>query len=191
MLHIYLSTTLFSLLLFFCFTGVVLNHIEWLDNTSDEGELITDLTLNDTQKQKPLQELLPYVQKFLFDNYHLQTIKKVEFDHELRQIIFDYSFPAGYALIIVDVADNTLSIEYSNGNWLNVWTDLHKGRHSGEVWSWVIDVSAILMALFAVTGMIILFQNRKKRRNGVIAFLFGSVSPLMLYWLFVPYLTSH
>ncbi len=189
-LHIYLSTTLFSLLLFFSLTGVVLNHIDWLDNTSDEGELIVDLALNDIQEQQSLQELLPYVQKILSDNYHLQAIEKVEFDYESKQIIFDYSLPAGYALVIADISTNKLSIEYSKGNWMNVWSDLHKGRHSGEVWSWVIDISAILMILFAITGMVILFQNRKKRRNAITAAIFGTLSPLIIYWLFVPYLSA-
>lgn len=189
-LHIYLSTTLFSLLLFFCLTGVVLNHVDWLDNSSDEGELITRLALNDNQKDQSLQELLPYIQKILLDNYRLHAIQKVEFDHESKQIIFDYSLPAGYALVTADVATNELSIEYGKGNWLNVWSDLHKGRHSGEAWAWLIDVSAILMTLFAITGIIILFQNRKKRGNGVVAALFGTISPLLIYWFFVPYLSG-
>jgi hypothetical protein len=189
-LHIYLSTILFSLLLFFCITGIVLNHIDWLDHSSEEGELTIELTLNDIQEQAPLQELLPYFQKILLDNYHLQTVQKIEFDHDSKQIIFDYSLPASYVLVIADIVNSKLSIEYSKGNWLNIWSDLHKGRHSGKAWSWVIDLSAIFMTLFAVTGMIILFQNRKKRRNGVITVLFGTLSPLVLYWFFVPYLSG-
>ncbi|MBV1910641.1 MAG: PepSY-associated TM helix domain-containing protein [Kangiellaceae bacterium] len=189
-LHIYLSTVLFSLLLFFCLTGVVLNHVDWLDNTSEEGEMTVSMALSESQEQQSLQQVLPYIQKYLLDKYHLETIKTVEFDRESKEIIFDYSLPAGYALVIADIPANQLTIEYSKGNWVNVWADLHKGRHSGEVWSWVIDISAIFMSLFAISGMVILFQNRKKRTKGILAALFGTLSPVILYWFFVPYLSS-
>ena len=35
--------------------------------------------------------------------------------------------------------------------------DLHKGRDTGAVWSWVIDLSAGLMTIISLTGLVLLF----------------------------------
>jgi len=35
-LHIYVSTALFSLLIFFCFTGITLNHAAWFSNDGEQ-----------------------------------------------------------------------------------------------------------------------------------------------------------
>jgi hypothetical protein len=42
------------------------------------------------------------------------------------------------------------------------------------------------MILFAITGMIILFQNRKKRLAGIWITVLGVVTPLVIYSCWVP-----
>jgi hypothetical protein len=79
-----------------------------------------------------------------------------------------------------------LLLEYRTGDTLSVINDLHKGRHSGAVWSWVIDISAFLMIFFALTGYVIMFQNKKHRRLAVVFSIAGLISPIVLYLLFVP-----
>ena len=68
--------------------------------------------------------------------------------------------------------------------------DAHEeeGRHTGEAWSWVIDISAVLMILFSITGMIILFQNRKKRLVGIWLTVLGVATPAVIYLCWVPQL---
>ena len=55
------------------------------------------------------------------------------------ELILDYSLPGASALAVISIADQQLTLEYQEPHWLSVWSDLHKGRHSGAVWSWVID----------------------------------------------------
>ena len=67
-----------------------------------------------------------------------------------------------------------------------VMNDLHKGRDSGQVWSWLVDASAILMALVSVSGFILIFLLAKKRTSGLLVAAAGSLNCWALYSAFVP-----
>jgi hypothetical protein len=64
--------------------------------------------------------------------------------------------------------------------------DLHKGRHTGEYWSWLIDISAVFMLLFSFTGLIILFQQLKRRGTGLWLLMWGTATPVLIYLIWVP-----
>ncbi|GAB3019561.1 PepSY-associated TM helix domain-containing protein [Bowmanella dokdonensis] len=185
-LHIYLSTALFGLLLFFCISGLVLNHMGWLEDSGRQGQLSLPMPTDWQRFQATPVQLMPLMQDYLYQEFSLRAPRSTEWDADMQEILFDYAMPAGYALVSLDLASSTLTLEYHQGNWLGVWADLHKGRHSGEVWSWIIDLSAVLMLLFALTGLIILFQNRAKWRTGLLAALTGIITPLLFYYLCVP-----
>jgi hypothetical protein len=67
-----------------------------------------------------------------------------------------------------------------------VMNDLHKGRDTGAVWSKIIDVSASLMTLVSLTGLVLIFFLQKKRMNGLIAVGIGAILCLAVYWVWVP-----
>ena len=100
--------------------------------------------------------------------------------------MLDYPLPAGFAYAELDFTTGELNLDYQTGGFLSLIGDLHKGRYTGEVWSWVIDTSAVLMIIFAITGMIILFQNRKKRLAGIWITVLGIATPLVIYLCWVP-----
>ena len=47
---------------------------------------------------------------------------------------------------------------------VGVLNDLHKGRNTGASFHWVIDVSGGLLALVAVTGLVLQLYIRRGRR---------------------------
>lgn len=190
LLHIYLSTLLLGLLLMFCVTGIVLNHPSWLENsyTDKDRTLINSpeiiQSLNDNSEQN-WQTLVPKAQALIEQQLpNLNQPKTITVDQEVVEILFDYQLPASYTLVVFNT--DGITVEYRQSHWLSIMNDLHKGRHSGATWSWVIDVSAALIVLFAITGMIILFQNRKRRTAGLILTVLGLFTPFLIYWAFVP-----
>ncbi len=190
MLHIYISTALFTLLIFFCVSGVLLNHLSWLSGT-DKTTGMTNGYLPEpiaTQLQAlgSTNDVIGYIET----QYQLRGLSRMDWDKESNELMLDYPVPAGYALVIVDTVTNAYAIEYQQGNMLSILNDLHKGRHSGKAWSWVIDLTAILMCLFALTGLIILFQHKKKRNLGLWFTLLGTLTPLLIYMLYVPRLSG-
>lgn len=187
-LHIYVSAGLFGLLIFFCITGLVLNHPGWMKQTAQVNTFeqtlpeTMQMQLSEAGEQQAQQLLSNYLQGFV---PHAES-KSMEWYPEDNEAIFDYSLPAGYALATVDLQQYTVNFEVQTGGFWQLLGDLHMGRHSGAVWSWIIDVSAVLMVIFAITGLILLFQNRTKRQQGFATALLGIVTPAIIFLLFVP-----
>ncbi len=194
-LHIYFSTLLLTLLILFCATGIVLNHLDWLSGSSTDGSVEAKLPAELKQKLSLLEQSdnanPPYneIQVWLREHYQLRHPESIDYDAEFSELLFDYQIPGGYASAIVNL-DGELNLEYRQGSAWSILGDLHKGRHSGAVWAWVIDLSAVLMILFAITGMIILFQNRRHRYRALALALVGTVSPIFIYVLWVPRLAG-
>jgi len=118
----------------------------------------------------------------------LPVPSSIELEHEFKEVMFDFKVPAGFATVTLLFEESKLIFEQEEGSLIAVLNDLHKGRHSGEAWSWVIDVSAVLIIFFSITGFIILFQGKKHRTAGVLSFLLGTVSPYFIYLFLVPVL---
>ena len=191
-LHIYLSTALLFLLILFSVSGIVLNHVDWLEGDKSDGQLTTSLPsalLEQGQENlATLPILYPEIEAYLANQYGLTKVKSIDWEKEDALVMLDYPLPAGCAFAELNFISGELNLEYQTGGFLSLIGDLHKGRHSGEAWSWVIDISAVLMIFFAITGMIILFQNRKKRLVGIWLTVLGVATPAVIYLCWVPQL---
>ena len=193
-IHIYVSTALFSLLIFFCVSGILLNHLSWI---SDEGKVsglkqgsLPENITNGLQQSISAVDSMTLIAPYLSENYQLTELSSIDWDKDANELVLDYPIPAGYVLVVIDTLTFNYDIEYQQANLLSVLNDLHKGRHSGEVWSWVIDISATLVCLFSFTGLFILFQNKKKRQFGLWLTLLGSATPILIYIFFIPRLSG-
>ena len=67
-------------------------------------------------------------------------------------------------------------------SWLN---DLHKGRNTGAVWSWFIDIFAIATLVFSITGFLILKLHAANRPATWPVVGFGIVAPVLIALLFI------
>jgi hypothetical protein len=63
--------------------------------------------------------------------------------------------------------------------------DLHKGRDTGPAWSLFIDVSAILLALVSLTGMILLLFLKRRRSSGLVIAALGLVLAWLVYIIWI------
>ncbi|MES2316602.1 MAG: PepSY-associated TM helix domain-containing protein [Pseudomonadota bacterium] len=66
-------------------------------------------------------------------------------------------------------------------SWLN---DLHKGRNSGPVWSWFIDLFALACLVFSITGFFIMKLHAANRPSTWPVIGFGILLPVLLALLF-------
>lgn len=193
-IHIYVSTALFSLLIFFCVSGLLLNHLSWISDVGKisgvkAGHLPAEVIGTD-HKALSAVNTVALIAPYLSNTYQLNELSSFDWDKDVNELILDYPIPAGYALVVINATTFDYYIEYQQANLLSVLNDLHKGRHSGKVWTWVIDISAVLICLFSFTGLFILFQNKKKRQFGLWLTLLGSVTPIIIYYFFIPRLSG-
>lgn len=188
-LHIYLSMFAFATILFFSVTGLTLNHPEWFFQES-----IVQLT--GAMPVEWLQVDAPAPDNWdQYDYSHridkLKVAEHLRAMHQLRGQVTDFlafeeecelTFEGpGYAATArVSRGDGRYTVDVASNDVVTVLNDLHKGRHSGEAWSWVIDISAVLGALVSLTGFVLIFFLKLRLRTGLLtAFVGGAVLVVM------------
>jgi uncharacterized protein len=184
-LHIYLSMFSFAILFFFAVTGLTLNHTEWFadqqKSTSDKGEIpLSWINSPDSGNIKKLD-----IVEFLRKNHKLKGALS-DFIIDESQITIAFSGPAYSADFFIERATGKYDLSVTESGFFALINDLHKGRDSGKTWSLLIDLSAILMMLVSLTGLVMMFFLKKKRLAGFIIALIGLVLSYLFYALWVP-----
>jgi hypothetical protein len=71
--------------------------------------------------------------------------------------------PGTDAWLRIDRHSGELEAERSDRGWVAYFNDLHKGRHTGLVWSAFIDLLGVACCVFALTGLLILRMHARHR----------------------------
>lgn len=188
-LHVYSSSFIFSLLILFSVTGILLNHLDWISGQTKNDVVDIDVSeplANQLNKLSSSAELKLDAIAKEFHQYGLKNPSDIQWDKEFGELILEYKYPAGNASVILNYSDEVYQIDYTSGKTLAILNDLHKGRNSGVVWSWVIDLSALIMIVFSITGLVLLLQNKKNKTVAYGLLILGTFSPVMIYWFCVP-----
>ena len=180
-LHIYLSMASFAILLFFAVTGLTLNHQEWFAKqqrtVTFKGSVDRAWIGADVAKL----EIVEYLRRT-----HQIKAALSDFRIDDSQISANFKGPGYAADAFIDRGTGAYEVSETRMGWGAVINDLHKGRDSGHVWSFLIDASAVFMSLVAATGLALIFFLTKWRRSGLIALAVGAVLCYVLYVTFVP-----
>lgn len=179
-LHVYLSMVSFAIVLFFAVTGLTLNHQEWFEHA--EKTTLVKGTMPPNLIGDP--DTLRIAEYLRSANHVSGATGEARIDED--QISLSFRGP-GYSAdaTIFRPSGHYALVETRNGFW-SVMNDLHKGRDTGTAWKWFIDVSAILLSLVSVTGLVLIFFLYRKRTAGLIVAAAGLFACLLLYRLFVP-----
>jgi uncharacterized protein len=94
--------------------------------------------------------------------------------------------PGYTADAFVDRATGSYELTVTTMGIVAVLNDLHKGRDTGAVWAWVIDLSAGLLVLVSITGMILLWFVHKRRVTGYVIAIAGAVISYLMYRYVAP-----
>ncbi len=184
-LHIYLSMGSFFIIFFFSLTGITLNHTEWFENqqktTTAKGQLdVKWVNMPDTTKIAKLEIVE------LLRNKHRITGAISEFVTDDYQCTISFNGPGYTADAFVNREDGSYALTETHTGLFGIMNDLHKGRDSGKAWKWVIDISAVLMILVSLTGLLMLFFLKKKRMAGILVAIAGTILVLIIYMIWVP-----
>lgn len=93
--------------------------------------------------------------------------------------------PGGDAWLRIDRKSGAVEYERMDRGWIAYLNDLHKGRHTGVVWSWFIDVFSIACLIFALTGLLLLQAHGRGRPMTWPVVGAGFVIPAVLALLFI------
>ncbi|MES2332967.1 MAG: PepSY-associated TM helix domain-containing protein [Bacteroidota bacterium] len=181
-LHIYLSMVSFAIVLFFSVTGLTLNHPDFFAGktitTQDKGKLTASwVNPKDTNLVAKLN-----VVEFFRNTHHVKGAVS-EFRIEESQISVSFRGPGYAGDVFVTRETGEYELSQTRSGLVGFMNDLHKGRDTGKTWSWVIDISAILLVLISVTGLVLLLFLKKKRSNGLWLALAGLILIYIIYKL--------
>lgn len=184
-IHIYLSMISFISLLFFAVTGLTLNHTEWFEDSqvtsAAKGNIKAEwVSLGDSSNVAKL-EIVEYLR-----NQHQISGAVGEFAIDELQCTISFNGPGYTADVFINREDGNYDVsETKTGLW-GILNDLHKGRDAGKGWAWLIDISAILMVIVSLSGLLMLFFLKKKRVAGTLMIVLGGIALWLVYWLLVP-----
>ena len=195
-LHIYISMALLLVTLFFAITGITLNRPELFERSEPIIQQHT-LTIPNEQlfaNEGSFQPNRAALLSFLTQETDLRgtpsaldVYTEVE-DGELLigELSLDFKGPGYNATVFVDMTTGEAEVETTNYGIVALLNDLHKGRNSGDVWKWFIDITALLMIFFVLTGVCLLLPKKKTLNTSIKWTVFGSAISLVIYFVAVP-----
>ncbi|GAB5405570.1 MAG: PepSY-associated TM helix domain-containing protein [Aureliella sp.] len=186
-IHIYVSMLSFAALMFFAITGITLNHPTWLGGseqteTDHQGDLPAEIALVVASDSETVDKLR--VAEWFRREFALRgQVTEFEVDEYECMVVFK---GAGYSAdVFVDRELSSYMLTETQSSFVAVLNDLHKGRDTGIAWKWLIDISAIVMVLMSLSGFGLLLYLKKRRRNGILVAVAGTVV-LLVVWMLVP-----
>ncbi|RBW47988.1 peptidase [Psychromonas sp. B3M02] len=195
-LHIYVSMALLLVVLFFAISGITLNrpHLYTSDTPQVEQQFLvipdTIFSIESSRLSVNKSGLLDYLSSqanLSGTPSSMHIFSDIEEGEILEgEISLDYKGPGFNSTVFIDLVSREAEIESTHYGVVAVLNDLHKGRNSGQVWAWFIDISGFLMVFFALTGVCLLVPKKKSFSLGLKWMTFGSVVTLLIYLFAVP-----
>lgn len=179
-LHIYLSMVSFAVLFFFALTGITLNHQDLFTGKPNahryQGSMNTQW-LHDVAKL----EIVEYLRKT-----HGVRAALSDFRVDDNQLGVSFKGPGYEADAFIDRGTGKYELTENRLGLVAIVNDLHKGRDTGAAWSSVIDVSAVLMCLVSLSGLMLIFFLHKRRASGLVVLAIGALLCVVVYRVWVP-----
>ncbi|MBC8137718.1 MAG: PepSY-associated TM helix domain-containing protein [Fibrella sp.] len=186
-LHIYLSMLSLLLVLFFSATGLTLNHPDWffskqMKQTDTEGKLSEAWLAGSSSDPSRVARLE------IVEELRKRGVRGAleEFRVDETECLVSFKAPGYAADGYIDRRTGTYRLTTTEEGTVAALNDLHKGRHSGAVWSKVVDISAIFLVVISLTGLGLVFFLKRLRVAALLTVCGGITITLLLIRFFVP-----
>ena len=184
-LHIYLSMVSFGILFFFAVTGLTLNHADWFFGepvaVKAKGKLEPKWVAGTEAGTVAKLEVVEH-----FRRVHGVRGLVGEFRIDDAQCAVGFKGPGYLADATIERATGAYELSETRMGFVAIINDLHKGRDSGRGWSLVVDLSAVLMIVVSLTGMVLIYFVKRRFVSGVMVAALGVVVSYLAYVWLVP-----
>lgn len=177
-LHVYTSMVALLLTLFFGVTGITLNHPSWTfgaDDVRTTAGGTLDFPVTGDDGAVDYLAISEYARSAHDVKGEISSYETVN-----GEVTIAYRNPGYSADVFVDVDTAAYEVVVDQANWVAVLNDLHKGRDSGSAWRWVIDLSAGFLVVISITGLVMQFCLRKRRRSALGLAVVGGIVSIVL-----------
>lgn len=212
--HLYLSLFGLGLLLFFALTGFTLNHEDWFLPPADQrtatercevpAALMADPSANELAI---VEHLRARYGKFVVGS--LSTVEDLSADPTAKRPLLEvddesvravFKRPGSIVSVVLyrqtkEVDGDTPEqakqfqpgqgeITYSKSGAVLFVNDLHRAKDSSGPWHLVLDVTALLIAFIAATGIVLWLSLKGRGKFGVWVAVAGVLGFVALVWVF-------
>src|SRR5690606_5142227 len=178
-------------MLLFAITGITLNHAAQIQSVPRTTTLEVQLPLHLQQQlveRAPqvtdLEPLPAEIYQWLSQEQRLRLpVASAEWSED--EVYLSLPRPGGDAWMTIDLRSGELLYEKTDRGWISYFNDLHKGRNTGLVWFWFLDIFALACVVFCITGLILLHRHAGHRPTTWPLVGLGLVLPWALILLFM------
>jgi hypothetical protein len=172
----------FAILLFFAVTGFTLNHQSAFTSEAPPKRFTGSL---DASWMKTPEAHKTEIAK-AFRSRHGIKADLSDFRVDDDQVQISFKGPGYSADGFADRRSGKYELNENRLGLVAIVNDLHKGRDTGKVWAAIIDLSALLMVLVSLSGLVLIFFLHKRLRSGMIALAIGAAICYVVYQVWVP-----
>lgn len=184
-IHLYSAIPLTFAMVFFSITGFLLNHPEWeFGQTKTQQYEVTppEFLLNETNwSQQYHQQALNLL--LWLDKEHGLSGPESEIEWDEGVLILTIQGPGKHLLVELDTETQSFTLEAREHSFMALLNNVHRAKHVSGHWRLLSDVSALLMLVFSVSGLILLMANRVQAKTHMPLFVLGTSWFGLAMWL--------
>ena len=195
-LHIYVSMFGLAVVLFFSLTGITLNHPDWFGDAIEQSVEVEGQVeprwvkppatpaLDSSDAPDPASQVARLEVVESLRKTHRVHGALAAFTVDDRECVVTFKGPGYSADAFIERATGHYKLTETRRGVVALINDLHKGRDTGPAWSVLIDLSAVLLTVASLSGLVLLFYIKRRRVPGVITAFVGTIVVVAVaYWL--------
>lgn len=176
-------------MLLFAATGITLNHAARIESKpkveNRKAQLPAPLLAQLAQTPREGNQPIPApLREWLGEHLPVRAGERLA-EWSQDEMVLPLPRPGGDAWVSIDLASGEVEYESTDRGWVSYFNDLHKGRNTGEAWSWFIDIFAIASLVFGISGLFLLHLYSENRPYTWPLVSLGVLIPVLLAILFI------
>ena len=183
--HGYLSAFAFLALMFFSFSGIGLNHPDWLAEEAEGVRVAATLPLEQLQAAQKSADPGAALGLRAAERMPLKGAY-ASADINGGEAFLRFTGVKGASDVTIDLKAGAARGEVRTADALVVLNDLHRGKNVGAAWRWVIDISAIVLLVLSLLGYVLFFTLRFRLKVALVLTAVSLVAMAGIFLVFVP-----
>lgn len=176
-------------MLLFAITGITLNHAAEIPAhpqvISHEVSVPAELLEGWSESESEAPQLPADLVEWLASEYRIRVPRHHRGEWDSAEYYLAMPRPGGDAWLSLDAESGDLTFESTDRGWIAYFNDLHKGRDTGSVWRWFLDVFAVACLIFCFTGFWLLWKQSSRRISTWPVTALGVLIPLVIALVFI------